>query len=389
MFRDCWDYICYKIQDTILKNGQKQNRKKQENINRTTHRKAGFLLQKTAVVIAGILWLIAAARVFWNMPQTGVQENVLSAFGSASYKEVCADISAYGKYGSMELTDTAKEIILEKAAEKIGISRYTIEQTSRDNVETMQLSQNGENGSVLCRFITIHQENVEYEQYLYIGVTLKNTVDASFTYEKLIRQIMEEMQIDTEVNVNLKGQIHGALTDTQKEQFAQDMLDMKNDRKTRTCAEKEPGTGADARRAGHPVCGPAAHRAGLCGGQLGLEGPARGIVRPVRLRQLRAGRSDLLSGHPLHTGRRPHRPDVQADAGAGVCQRHRHRLFRDPRRHPGGPHGSGVLSERRPCLAGRRCHRCPAGRQSAAALRASGGESRDGGAGALCQPVHF
>ena len=83
MFRDCWDYICYKIQDMILKNGQKQNRKKQENINRTTHRKAGFLLQKTAVVIAGILWLIAAARVFWNMPQTGVQENVLSAFGSA------------------------------------------------------------------------------------------------------------------------------------------------------------------------------------------------------------------------------------------------------------------------------------------------------------------
>ena len=186
------------------------------------------MLQRTAVVIAGILWLIAAARVFWNMPQTGVQENVLSAFGSASYKEVCADISAYGKYGSMELTDTAKEIILEKAAEKIGINRYTIEQTSRDNVETMQLSQNGENGSVLCRFITIHQEDVEYEQYLYIGVTLKNTVDASFTYEKLIRQIMEEMQIDTEVNVNLKGQIHGALTDTQKEQFAQDMLDMMN-----------------------------------------------------------------------------------------------------------------------------------------------------------------
>lgn len=69
---------------------------------------------------------------------------------------------------------------------------------------------------------------MEYEQYLYIGVTLKNTVDASFTYEKLIRQIMEEMQIDTEVNVNLKGQIHGALTDTQKEQFAQDMLDMMN-----------------------------------------------------------------------------------------------------------------------------------------------------------------
>lgn len=128
----------------------------------------------------------------------------------------------YGAYGY------GKRDYPGKGGRKIGINRYTIEQTSRDNVETMQLSQNGENGSVLCRFITIHQENVEYEQYLYIGVTLKNTVDASFTYEKLIRQIMEEMQIDTEVNVNLKGQIHGALTDTQKEQFAQDMLDMMN-----------------------------------------------------------------------------------------------------------------------------------------------------------------
>ena len=48
-----------------------------------------------------------------------------------------------------------------------------------------------------------------------------------------------------------------------------------------------------------------------------------------------------------------------------------------------------MVAERRPCLAGRRCHRYPAGRQSAAALRASGGQSRDGGAGALCQPVHF
>mgnify|MGYP000004839081 CR=1 FL=1 len=163
------------------------------------------MLQKTAVVIAGILWLIAAARVFWNMPQTGVQENVLSAFGSASYKEVCADISAYGKYGSMELTDTAKEIILEKAAEKIGINRYTIEQTSRDNVETMQLSQNGENGSVLCRFITIHQENVELRAVPLHRCDIKNTVDASFTYEKLIRQIMEEMQIDYGSQCQFKG----------------------------------------------------------------------------------------------------------------------------------------------------------------------------------------
>lgn len=51
MFRDCWDYICYKIQDTILKNGQKQNRKKQGNINRTTHRKAGFCCKRPRLLL--------------------------------------------------------------------------------------------------------------------------------------------------------------------------------------------------------------------------------------------------------------------------------------------------------------------------------------------------
>lgn len=205
MLRDCLDYIRYKIQDNA--------------------KKRYFCLQKTAVVIAGILWLITAARVFL-LPQNSLGENnVISAFGSTSYSEVYADISAYGKYGTVELTDTARQIILEKAAEKIGISRYNIETEKHNNVETVSLVQNGDNGDVICKFVTIQQENVQYEQYIYIGITLNNTIDSAFTYEKIVREIMEEMQIETEVNVNFRGKLKGALTREQKEEFAQHMLD--------------------------------------------------------------------------------------------------------------------------------------------------------------------
>lgn len=205
MLRDCWDYIRYKMQDNVSKRR--------------------FYLQKTAVAAAAVLWLITAVRVFC-LPQSGFEgQGVISAFGSTSYSEVYADISAYGKYGTVELTDTSRQIILEKAAERIGISRYNIEMEQHDNVETISLLQSGENGDVICRFVTIQQENVQYEQYIYIGITLNNTIDAAFTYEKIISEIMEEMQVDTEVNVNFRGKLRGAFTDEEKEKLAQNMLD--------------------------------------------------------------------------------------------------------------------------------------------------------------------
>lgn len=226
MLKDCWDYIVYRAEDIV------QNKRKSSG--RTKSGKK-FIFQKTAVCIAGILWLITAARVFWNTENIAGNQKVMSAFGSNSYREVSADITAYGKYGNMELTDTAKEIVLERAAEKIGIHGYSITDTSQGNSLVKTLSKNSENGDVICKFITFEKsadgKAVESEHYLYVGITLKNSVDAAFTYEKIEREIMEEMQIDTEVTVNLKGELQGMLSDEQKESLAFQMLDKMNAKK--------------------------------------------------------------------------------------------------------------------------------------------------------------
>lgn len=226
MLRDCWDYMVYKAEDIV------QNKKKLSD--RINSRKK-FIFQKTAVCIAGILWLITAARVFWNTENITGNQKVISAFGSNSYREMSADITTYGKYGNMELTDTAKEIILERAAEKIGIHGYSITNTAQENGVVKTLSKSSDNGDVVCKFITFEKsadgKAIEFEQYLYVGITLKNSVDAAFTYEKIAREIMEEMQIDTEVTVNLKGELQGALSDEQKERLASQMLDKMNAKK--------------------------------------------------------------------------------------------------------------------------------------------------------------
>ena len=62
-------------------------------------------------------------------------------------------------------------------------------------------------------------------------------------------------------------------------------------------------------------------------GQLGMAHDARRSVRPVRLWKLCGGGGAMLSGHPLHPGRRPSAPHCKAGAGAHLRQRHGHRLF--------------------------------------------------------------
>ena len=225
MLRDCWDYMVYKAEDLLKKTSQ----------GKTKQKKRTYTFQKAAVCIAGILWLITAVRVFGDTNTMADDKRVISAFGNNSYREVSADITTYGKYGNMELTDTAKEIILEKAAEKIGISNYSIINDLQENKKVTTLKQTGKNGDVLCKFITFEKKAdgraVEYEQYVYVGITLKNSVDAAFTYEKIARDIMKEMQIDTDVTVNLKGELYGELDDEQKETLAAQILDKMNAKK--------------------------------------------------------------------------------------------------------------------------------------------------------------
>ena len=232
MIRDLLYYFKYRLQDKRQqRKEQKQKEQESEQLAlKPVHKR--FIFQKISIVIAAVLWLIAAGNVLWGQRDVQGQDKIISAFSSTSYLDMNAGISSYGKYGNVPLTDSAKTIILEKIAEKIGINHYVIEDTMEDNNSVKTLSQNSKNGDVICKFITIAQhaggQDVSSEHYIYVGISLKNNIDSAFTYEKMVEEIMKDMEIDTTVTVNLKGEVQGKLGTDVKDALTEQMLSKMN-----------------------------------------------------------------------------------------------------------------------------------------------------------------
>ncbi len=155
--------------------------------------------------------------------------------------------------------------------------------------------------------------------------------------------------------------------------------------KRRAYTQKKPGPGADAGGAGHPVCGAAAHRAGVRGGGLRLEECPPDPIRLFGSVGVARGRGAIW---PSSTPGQASRCRCSSCCWADLCQRHGHRVFGYPRR----PTVSSMIARPAPTarrLAGRRRAGHSAGRQPAPALRAACGQSGHGGAGPVCQPVYF
>lgn len=219
MLGDYLYYIGFRIKEWFSEKGKKETVRLQKR--RGAQHKYTF--QKMAVVLAAVLWLIAAANVLWGHKAVSGPDKIISAFSSNAYAEMTSSVTAYGKYGTVNLTDNAKRLILEKIAEQIGISRYEIMDTTDDGSSVKTLSQSSVNGDVICKFIT-QTTGAGSDQYLYIGITLKNTIDSTFTYEEKVKEILDSLEMTANVTVNLKGEISGKLNANAKDALSDQLL---------------------------------------------------------------------------------------------------------------------------------------------------------------------
>lgn len=217
MVEDCLYYVSLKIKDwqKSIKERSKKGRTR-------------YAFQKAAICLAVSLWLVTAINVLYNnqrsVPSDG--DRIISAFSNNAYSRMTSSVTAYGKYGSVNLTDNAKRLILEKIAEQIGISKYQITDMEDEYGSVKTLSQNAVNGDVICKFITQKPENegASSNQYIYIGITLKNSINATFTYEEIVKKIVEELEMTANVSVNLKGEISGKLNMNVKDTISNQLL---------------------------------------------------------------------------------------------------------------------------------------------------------------------
>ena len=207
MLKDIFCYIKMSIRGELETDGGKK--------------KIKYPFQKIAIVIALALWTITAINILYSESSLSGEERIISAFGRQTYSDVSSSVSVYGKYGDISISDSAKKLILENIAEKIGINHYMISDLVDEEYNSVKtLSQTSVNGDVILKFIT-HDED---KQYIYIGITLKNGIESAFTYEKIVKQILKDLEMTSAVNVNLKGEINGELDIQEKNALADSLL---------------------------------------------------------------------------------------------------------------------------------------------------------------------
>jgi len=216
---------------TINKKGHKNIVDKK--IRNNKYRLRGYLYKRIAIYIGVALWLMTLVKIMWFDNTTALPvNNIVTAFNKASLMEMSASIEAFGQYGVLYLSQDAKDTILKDIATKIGINNYSIATTREDDNSTTTLSQTGQNGEVICKLVTVEtvvdQNVIQAKQYIYINVILNNSVQSAFSYEKIVKDIVKNLQIDTTVTVNLKGAVKGKLDMALKNSIASSFIDSMN-----------------------------------------------------------------------------------------------------------------------------------------------------------------
>ena len=197
------------------------------------YRVRGYLYKRIAIYIGVALWLMTLVKIIWfSDAATLPVNNIVTAFNKASLLEMSASIEAFGEYGVLYLSQDAKDTILKDIATKVGINNYSIETTREDDNSTTTLSQTGQNGEVICKLVTVEnvveQNVIQAKQYVYINVILNNSIQSAFSYEKIVKDIVKNLQIDATVTVNLKGSVTGKLDMALKNSIANSFVDSMN-----------------------------------------------------------------------------------------------------------------------------------------------------------------
>lgn len=164
--------------------------------------------KRKILIILLVIWAVMTA--FNLRIRKGYNKNyVVSAFSDAITDDCQGSVSAYGRYSPGHISDGTKMIILSDIAKKIGINRYECsDYTDEEGAMVKALCQSGNNGEVIIKFI----EKDEEQSYIYTQINLSSGVDTIFTYEKIIKEAYDALDINTNVNVNLKGCIPGYMS---------------------------------------------------------------------------------------------------------------------------------------------------------------------------------
>lgn len=165
------------------------------------------------VILAVVLWAVALVRIYVYGNNSGTAETLVNAFNQVQLNDMSASVDAFGYYADVYLSEKAKETFVRDIGYELGLNYCDIVTEHEGELAVTTLTKNGKYAVTEIKLITREEklsDNVlESHQYLLIHIDLGNNINAAMEYQKVLKELYEEYEIEADVTVNLTGNLDG------------------------------------------------------------------------------------------------------------------------------------------------------------------------------------
>lgn len=185
---------------------------------------------KTVLVV--LIWLAVMVQLLINR---GLEPegDVVEAFNSSNMVPVEVCISAYGKFGELELAAETKEIMLRNLAKQLGITDgYEITASEGEGYQESTLTKEGKYGTTLLQLVSMDTQKADgemvTEQTILSDITIYNDIAYAMECKELLEDIYQEIGMQPSMNLYIKGKTEGALSETRREELIDSVMESLN-----------------------------------------------------------------------------------------------------------------------------------------------------------------
>lgn len=178
---------------------------------------------KQRILYIGIaLWLIAFIQMLGNGFSSETEEEaIVTAFADNDFLNTVSTITASGAYKNTYLSESRREDLLLDIAHGLGISSSLVyDSVTEDNITTSSLVRTGDNTKTVLKLTTTESpkstSEIIQKHVISAQIEFDNSLESAFHYKDLLKDAFENAGISPDISINLKGEMDGSLSMTQK-----------------------------------------------------------------------------------------------------------------------------------------------------------------------------
>lgn len=186
---------------------------------------------KKKLYIVVLIWAAVALQIFITKRIDRESQMVTQVMSDGVENVTAAEVKFYAHYGDAPMTGAAREKILQRVGEKLGIvSGYDIiAGIEGENISTTFVKK-GENGDTTIRLISMEQTNADgsttQENYLMTEIALKNqSTENIYRCKEQLDQIYADLGLSGSSNLYLCSQEKGRMTEDEMKKATADFFE--------------------------------------------------------------------------------------------------------------------------------------------------------------------